>query len=220
MTCSRWSEGRADGFKRRSLNSRCAASAALSRFPVRAQRRTLSSLGARAAPHASRPSARMAVQPPAPSRCARSAARLAPKRAHDSPSHLLPLGARAAPHASRPSARMAVQPPADRSVRAKRRTPRAGRAEGSPAACPELRRPESLGRQDHDLRLRLGPRELTAQARAICQRSAGGQPPPVATRPVNSREERSESVGQNNLSRPNVRTGRALKSAAHRYVHQ
>jgi hypothetical protein len=70
--------------------------------------------------------------------------------------------------------------------------PRAGRAESSAVGCPETRRPKSLGRPDHDLRLRLGLRELTAQARAIWQRSAGGRPPPVTTRPVNGRAQTPE----------------------------
>ena len=41
----------------------------------------------------------------------------------------------------------------------------------------------TLARSDRDLRMRLGPRELTAQARAISQRSAGGPAPRKAARP-------------------------------------
>jgi hypothetical protein len=66
-------------------------------------------IGARAAPHASRPSA--------PNNSAAFAPERAPNNSAARP------GARTAPHASRPSARQTAQPPAP--VRAQRRTPRA-----------------------------------------------------------------------------------------------
>ena len=68
-----------------------------------------------------------------------------------------PLGARAAPHASRPSAREEVQSPSLCARSAARLAPE--RARRSPVACPDAKRARSLGRPDHDQRLRAAAQE-------------------------------------------------------------
>ena len=74
-------------------------------------------------------------------------------------------------------------------VRAKRRTLAPQRAPHSPAACPEPKTSEkswmTRSRSAIEAR-RLGPRELTDQARAISKHSAGGQASPDAARPRTS----------------------------------
>jgi hypothetical protein len=53
------------------------------------------------------------------------------------------------------------------SVRAKRRTLAPQRARSSPAACSELKRATSLGKQDHDLRMKKQTREPANPAAAV-----------------------------------------------------
>ena len=52
----------------------------------------------------------------------------------------------------------------------------------------------TLARSDHDLRMRLGLRQLTEQARALVGRSAGGQAPSSERAPNESLQPRAEGV--------------------------
>ena len=64
-------------------------------------------------------------------------------------------------------------------VRAKRSTPRAGRAEDSSAAFPELKRAKSLGRTDRDQPTRWRTHESRPNGRMLSKGfSAGGPAPP------------------------------------------
>jgi hypothetical protein len=79
---------------------------------------------------------------------------------------------------------------------------RAGRAGSSTAACPEPKRAKSLGRPDHDLPMRLGPRELTEQARAFPPLQRGRPSATVRACANESLEPRAEGA-----ARPSRRNG-------------
>ena len=134
--------------------------------PVRAQRRTLA------------PGARQAAQPNARSRVA-----------HERSNATLPTnsGARAAPHASRraraaPNAHSRVAHERSNatlptnSVRAQRRTLRAGRAADSSVECPELKRAKSLGWPDRDLPMRWRTYDSRPNGRVLSTGFSAGGP--------------------------------------------
>src|SRR4051794_23942944 len=88
------------------------------------------------------------------------------------------------------------------------------RAPSSSAACPETRRPQptlarsprrgSRSASDHDLRLRLGPQELTAQARAFHGHRAEVRTPP--SEPTQTKvSHRAPQAPRVPLSRPSAR---------------
>jgi hypothetical protein len=188
---------------RLSTPSSSAARSSLLLLSVRAKRRT---------PRASARAKQLSRMP----WCARSAARLAPRREPSSTADC--AGAREAPHASRLGASQATQPHA--LVRAKRRTLAPQRAPSSTADCPEPKRAKSLGRQDHDLRSRLGRlglRELTAQAHAISKRSAGGQAHLVTARQENAQaqhDQRSAASQQHQQPKPHPTIGIGARGIA------
>jgi len=165
----------------------CGHSAACPPLPLGARQRSPPRAKPFSRPPVSLPPARVAPRSPsfAPERVRRSSA--------------------ARPSRSRARSRMsgATRRCPQTQVRAKRSTLRA------PARAKHFSRMPgnsssflTLARSDRDLRMRLGPRELTEQARAISQRSASGPAPQKAARPKISTAEPARAAPRVQLTVP------------------